>query len=163
MMHCQSLPVSESIIQVALAEYICRRFPDVIFHSDFGSGAYLTRFQAQVNARQNGFRRGWPDMFIAKPIVLSGKKRYHGLFIELKRKNIMVTKRGGGWANEHLREQGDVLLKLADAGYAVTMALGLDAAIEAVDDYLLYNRRRDARRRMAERIEILRKRQSSTQ
>ena len=162
MMHCQSLPVSESTIQVALAEYICRRFPDVIFHSDFGSGAYLTRFQSQVNARQNGFRRGWPDMFIAKPIILTKEKMYHGLFIELKRKNIMVTRRGGGWANEHLREQGDVLLKLADVGYAVTMALGLDAAIEVVDDYLLYNRRSDARRRMAERIEILRSRQLST-
>lgn len=59
----------ESSLQMRVAEYLCRQYPDVQFHSDFGSGVKLSKIQAVTQLRQNGYRRGWPDMLIAKPII----------------------------------------------------------------------------------------------
>lgn len=59
--------MTESELQVKVAEYLVENYPDVLFHSDFGSGIKITKGQAMKQKRQNGGRRGWPDMFIASP------------------------------------------------------------------------------------------------
>lgn len=59
--------MKESDLQVQVADYLRLRYPNVLFHSDFGSGIKLTQGQAMKQKRQNGGRRGWPDMFIAEP------------------------------------------------------------------------------------------------
>ena len=59
--------MNESELQSSVADYIRGNYPDVLFHSDFGSGIKLTKGQAMKQKRQNGGRRGWPDMFIAQP------------------------------------------------------------------------------------------------
>lgn len=57
---------SESDLQIQVADYLRLQYPDVMFHSDYGSGAKLTPGQAIKQKRQNGGRRAWPDMFIAE-------------------------------------------------------------------------------------------------
>lgn len=58
--------MTESELQVMVADYIRLQYPNVLFHSDFGSGVKLTKGQAIKQKRQNGGRRAWPDMFIAE-------------------------------------------------------------------------------------------------
>ncbi len=57
--------MTESDLQSQVADYLRLQYPDVMFHSDFGSGIKLTPGQAAKQKRQNGGRRAWPDMFIA--------------------------------------------------------------------------------------------------
>lgn len=97
----------EEILQEKVANYLVQNYPDVLFHSDYGSGAKLTKGQSAKQKRLNGGRRTWPDMFIAKmgtiwrweesptgvfdhlDLINLGAKLYgaHGLFIELKKDN----------------------------------------------------------------------------
>ena len=73
--------MSESDLQSQVADYLRLQYPDVMFHSDFGSGIKLTPGQAAKQKRQNGGRRAWPDMFIAEtsfiiPRGLVGAQKY---------------------------------------------------------------------------------------
>lgn len=155
----------ESSLQMQVAEYLCRQYPDVMFHSDFGSGVKLSKIQAVVQLRQNGYRRGWPDLFIAEPVWMRMKgdpehgfeiverrlasafsktvdmrgyslATYNGLFIELKKEGTRLKKKNGEWASEHIAEQAEILRKLADRGYEAQFAVGFDEAIELIDKYL---------------------------
>lgn len=140
--------MKESDLQVQVADYLRLQYPDVLFHSDFGSGIKLTMGQAAKQKRQNGGRRAWPDMFIAEPKVETalppsfgfggGAKNaiYHGLFIELKKEGTRIRKKNGEWASEHIAEQAEVLLKLRDRGYKAELAVGFDAAKRIIDEYL---------------------------
>ena len=96
--------MKESELQVQVADYLRLRYPDVLFHSDFGSGIKLTKGQAIKQKRQNGGLRGWPDMFIAEP-----RNGMHGLFIELKKSGTRLKKKDGSWASSHLEEQNVML------------------------------------------------------
>lgn len=66
------MTVSESDLQIQVADYLRLQYPDVLFHSDFGSGVKLTPGQAIMQKRQNGGRRAWPDMVIAKHKISHG-------------------------------------------------------------------------------------------
>lgn len=131
----------EALLQIAVANYIATNYPDVNFHSDFGSGVKLTPMQAKLQASQNAHRAGWPDMFIAKPrLVLSedGEPDFiHGLFIELKADGTTVYRRDGKLtANKHIRDQAKVLESLRLAGYRAEFAVGFYQAKKLIDDYL---------------------------
>ena len=123
--------MKESDLQVQVADYLRLRYPDVQFHSDYGSGLKLTQGQAMKQKRQNGGRRGWPDMFIAEPM-----NGLHGLFIELKKAGTRLKKKDGTWASSHLEEQNEVLNKLQKKGYAAYFAVGFEEAKDIIDDYL---------------------------
>lgn len=123
--------MTESELQIAVADYLVRRYPNVIFHSDFGSGIKMTKGQAIKQKRQNGGRRGWPDMFIAEP---RGESR--GLFIELKKDGTRIVKKDGTYASEHIAEQAEVMKALYERGYDVTFAIGFENARKVIDDYL---------------------------
>jgi len=123
--------MTESELQTMVADYLKLQYPDVLFHSDFGSGIKLTKGQAIKQKRQNGGRRGWPDMFLAEP-----SKNCNGLFIELKAKGVRLKKKDGSWASTHLEEQNEVLNQLQKRGYAAYFAVGFDEAKEIIDDYL---------------------------
>jgi len=130
--------MKESELQEAVARYIRLRYPDVLFHSDFGSGIKLTKGQAMKQKRQNGGRRGWPDMFIAEPKVweLYYVCNYYGLFLELKKEGTRLRKKDGSWATEHIAEQARILHALQDRGYKARFAVGFDEAKEIIDWYL---------------------------
>ena len=123
--------MSEAELQKQVAIYIRMQYPDVIFHSDFGSGVKLTPWQARMQKMQNGGRRAWPDMMIAEPIG-----NYHGLFIELKRDGARLKKQNGEWASSHIAEQNIMLNELSNKGYKAEFAIGFEQALDLIDDYL---------------------------
>lgn len=123
--------MSEAELQKQVAIYIRMQYPDVIFHSDFGSGVKLTPWQAKMQKMQNGGRRAWPDLFLAEPV---GK--HHGLFVELKKEGTRLKKKNGDWASEHIAEQDVVLSELNDKGYKAEFAIGFEQALNLIDDYL---------------------------
>lgn len=139
--------MTESELQVMVADYLRLQYPEVLFHSDFGSGIKLTMAQAVKQKRQNGGRRAWPDMFIAEPVEAPGApegvmgvpecmKYRFGLFIELKKANTRLKKRNGEWASEHIAEQAEILERLRFRGYVAEFAVGFDEAKQIIDDYL---------------------------
>jgi hypothetical protein len=152
-------------LQQQVADYIRLKYPSVIFHSDFGSGIKLTMGQAIKQKRLNGGRRSWPDMFLAEPYIpkaycreLTEEERkeaeeklgdldgiacakflysYYGLFIELKREGTRIFKKDGKLvADEHIREQFDMLHDLRQRGYAAEFACGYEEAVALIDDYM---------------------------
>lgn len=123
--------MNEAELQKQVAIYIRMQYPDVIFHSDFGSGAKLSPWQARMQKMQNGGRRAWPDMMIAEPIG-----NYHGLFIELKREGARLKKQNGEWASSHIAEQNIMLNELSNKGYKAEFAIGFEQALDLIDDYL---------------------------
>ena len=128
----------ESDLQVMVADYLRLHYPDVLFHSDFGSGIKLTMGQAAKQKRQNGGRRAWPDMFIAEPKYNFCRDgyAYGGLFIELKKDGTRLKKKNGEWATPHLAEQAELLMRLDEKGYVAKFACGFDEAKKIIDAYL---------------------------
>lgn len=130
----------ERDLQTKVADYLRLQYPKAIFHSDYGSGVKLTVRQATIQKRQNGGRRGWPDMFIAEPAprCIDGSWNYewHGLFIELKKEDTRIKKKDGTWASDHIAEQAEMLSRLRERGYAAEFAVGFDEAKKIIDEYL---------------------------
>lgn len=133
--------MTESDLQSQVADYLRLQYPDVMFHSDFGSGIKLTPGQAAKQKRQNGGRRAWPDMFIAEPQI-SGDTCGNiydcqsGLFLELKKEGTRLRKKNGEWATPHIAEQAKVLEELRQRGYCAEFAVGFEEAEEIIDEYL---------------------------
>ena len=128
--------MKESTIQCHVADYLRLRYPNVLFHSDYGSGIRLTPGQARTQARQNGGRRAWPDMVLAEPREENGR-HYCGLYIELKRDGTRILKRDGSLvADGHIREQQALLTELEKRGYKACFAVGFDQAKQIIDEYL---------------------------
>ena len=123
--------MSEAELQKQVAIYIRMQYPDVLFHSDFGSGVKLTPWQAKMQKMQNGGKRAWPDLLIAEPV---GK--YHGLFIELKKDGVKLLKRNGEFTSEHIAEQDALLHELSGKGYKAEFAIGFEQALNLIDNYL---------------------------
>lgn len=89
-----------------------------MFHIPNGgkrSATEARRFQAE------GVKAGVPDIFLPVP-----RHEYHGMFIEMKR-------RQGGKISDH---QEEWLESLADQGYAVKVCYGWEEAAEALEEYL---------------------------
>lgn len=128
--------MNESQLQVMVAEYLRVQYPDVLFHSDFGSGIKLTPGQAIKQKRQNGGRRAWPDMFIAEPRVKIQEPVNFGLFIEIKKDGTRIYKKDGSFASEHIEEQAKQLALLQAKGYRAKFAVGFEQAKEIIDEYL---------------------------
>lgn len=128
-------------LQAKVADYIRLQYPSVIFHSDFGSGIKLTMGQAIKQKRLNGGRRSWPDMFIAETVIVKRKDGAYeglsGLFVELKREGTRIFKKDGKLvADEHIREQFDMLMDLRARGYAAEFGIGFDATKKLIDSYM---------------------------
>lgn len=156
--------MKESDLQVMVADYLRLQYPDVLFHSDFGSGIKLTMGQATKQKRQNGGRRAWPDMLIAEPRfaskipgkknrffkdLIAGREKFSsssemahsmlhcGLFLELKKEGTKIMKKGGGLvSNPHIIEQSKMLNALNERGYYAVFAVGFDEAKRIIDEYL---------------------------
>ena len=132
--------MNEQELQIRVADYLTTQYPDVLFHSDFGSGIKLTMAQAVKQKRQNGGRRAWPDMFIAEPTPRclddDGSYEYNGLFIELKKEGTRLKKKNGEWASDHIAEQAEILERLRFRGYVAEFAVGFDEAKEIINNYL---------------------------
>jgi hypothetical protein len=108
---------SEQIALMRWAVYhpLCR---DYLFHIPNGGSRNLLE---AVKFKRMGVKRGIPDNFFAVPM---GK--YHGLWIELKRRI------GGKLSDNQLQ----MMSNLTNQGYKVVIAYGWEQAVEFIESYL---------------------------
>ena len=105
------------------SEWAANRMPEagLLFHIPNG-GARTAVTGARMKAE--GVKKGVPDLML--PVARGG---YHGLFIEMKR-------RQGGRVSP---EQAGWLRNLEVMGYYTAVCFGADDAIKVIDDYLRGN------------------------
>lgn len=120
----------EESMQKAVCTWLKFQYCDVIFRSD-GGGIRLTMGQAmKVKAIQHS--RSFPDLFICE-----ARGGYHGLFLELKRKDESVWLRDGALTvNPHIREQYEMIKELRKRGFCADFAVGFDDAKKKINNYL---------------------------
>lgn len=121
--------MSEAFEHEMICSYLKANYPDVIFISD-ASGLRLPIAQATRWSRLKS-HRGIPDLIILEP-----RRASHGLCIELKRTGEKVVKKDGTPKNPHIAEQLQILDKLYEKGYAITMAIGFENARDIINEYL---------------------------
>ena len=131
---------SEQSIHRKVAEYLRENYPDIIFVTDFASGARMSWGLIKKNNAVKG-KRGFPDMFIAEPApAKDGSGYYFGLFLELKKEKVKIFKKDKSFANEHFKEQFETLDYLNEKGYYAVFAFGFEQAKNIIDGYLGGNR-----------------------
>lgn len=123
-MNMNEIPVpmesAETSMVVRWAQYHEQMWPELamLYHIP-NEGKRSMRAGAQL--KREGLKKGVPDLHLAWPM---GK--YHGLYIEMKR-------RAGETPGA---EQADWLENLNAAGYCVCWARGADEAVQALHTYL---------------------------
>jgi hypothetical protein len=136
----------EADIQMALCKYVRLKYPKSIFNVDL-SGVNLSK-TASGMAKMMRSSKNFPDFvlyemrhFYPKDTLIP--KIYGALFIELKAEG---TKLGSyvyensipEWhhANDHIKEQAEMIDALTLRGYKAMFCVGLDSAMKSVDDYM---------------------------
>ncbi len=122
---------SEEMLHQQVTQYLRLQYRGTLFHSDYGSGARLTKGQAMKQKKLND--RAWPDITIAEP-----RGKYHGLYIELKKEGTKLYLKDGVTmvANAHYREQEAVLAGLQAKGYRAEFGIGFLETRIIIDKYL---------------------------
>jgi hypothetical protein len=123
------IKTTEKSLHKAVCQYLKMQFPHVMFNSDM-SGIKLTMGQS-VQAKSLRSNQGFPDI-----IIYEARKRYYGLFIELKREGERIYKRDGSPVTPHIQEQYDCIKALRHRGYFADFAVGFDEAKIIIDTYL---------------------------
>jgi hypothetical protein len=120
----------ESYIQALLCNYIRANYPDAIFLSDL-SGIRLPIGLAKM-AKPLKSSRGIPDLIILKP-----QAGYYGLMLECKATTETVLRKDGGQrADQHLKEQIEIIMRLRQLGYAAFFVNGFEAGRECLTNYM---------------------------
>lgn len=123
--------MKEHDIYIMIADYMRYKHPSVIYRFDLAADLKLTMGQAAKHKRLQHFR-GYPDLFIAQPT-----KKFAGLFLEIKKEGTTIfLKNGKLTADQHIREQFDMLNDLSNAGYKAEFGIGFDDCIKKIDEYL---------------------------
>lgn len=73
-----------------------------------------------VNLKRSGVKAGVPDLMIPIP-----RRHWHGLFIEMKRRDGGITS----------KEQLQWIKWLRDQGYCAEVCCGFDQAVKLIEDY----------------------------
>lgn len=148
--------MTEHDIYLQIAQYLRLRYPSVIYRYDLAADLKLSIGQAKKHKALQHYR-GYPDLFIAEPRVRHTTEgefgiklgegeadgttyyamMYAGLYLEIKRPGTKIyTKKGLPVADEHIREQYDMLVDLRHRGYRAEFAIGYDEAVKIIDEYL---------------------------
>ena len=123
--------MKEHDLYAMLADYLRYNYKNIIWRFDLAADLKLTIGQARKHKRLQQ-HRGYPDLFIAEP-----RGKYHGAYIELKKAGTRILKKDGTLvADQHIREQFDMLEQLRRKGYVAEFACGFDEAKEIIDNYL---------------------------
>ena len=126
----------EHDIYKMIADYLRYQYPTVIYRFDLAADMKLTKNQARKHKRIQRYR-GYPDLFIAEPVPRGFPNVYHGLYLEIKKDGVRIFKQDGKLvADEHIREQFDMLADLRQRGYAAEFAIGFEGAKKLIDDYM---------------------------
>ncbi len=109
---------------------------EILYTSDL-SGIFIKNKNYAGRISQLRRRKGIPDLLIFEP-----RKGYHGLFLELKAAGKSPFKKDGKLkAGSHLREQFEYITELNNRGFYATFAVGIDEAMEVINDYFGYKDR----------------------
>lgn len=120
----------EYAIHKNVCDFLRFKYPKVLFNSDM-SGLNLSIAQAG-QAKMLRSDRGYPDL-----VIYEAKNGFHGLFIELKKEGTKLFKKNGEMVSDkHIQEQARMIRALRIKGYKAGFAVGIDAAIEMIDNYL---------------------------
>lgn len=122
--------MSEKTLHKAVCNYLRYRYPSAIFNTDLSGATKLTIGQA-VFMKSLRSRRGFPDIVVYEP-----RGDYHGLFIELKRDGEKIYTKDNRPATPHIAEQQECMTDLAERGYYCAFAVGIDAAMRTIDEYM---------------------------
>lgn len=138
---------SEHNLYEQIARYLQLQYPDVIYRFDLSADLKLTMGQAAKHKRLHS-KRGYPDLFIAKPKEIKVKtalgggyglveiKPLGGLYIEIKKDGEKLTKKDGSWRTPHIAEQAEALEKLRARGYKAEFGVGFSECKQIIDEYL---------------------------
>lgn len=109
------------------ANFNLAKYPMLRFLNSSANGMKTT-IKTAIRAKKTGMKKGYPDIFLPHP-----NKDYHGLFIELKRKENKTLKLSKGRVTP---EQVQWINYLNSVGYLAIIAYGAEEAINAIKDYL---------------------------
>lgn len=124
----------EESVHRAVVHYLRLRYPNVLFRTD-GAGLTLTKSQAGIYKSLNA-TSGWPDLQ-----VVYSSRRFHGLFIEIKKENVQIycktgPRKGLLVADPHIQAQATVLQQLNDLGYFARFGVGFENCKRIIDYYM---------------------------
>lgn len=120
----------EFLLQIAVCDYLRRKYPAALFDNDAVGFSRLTLpQQARLKRiRKDGFKR--PDLAIYEP-----RHGYHGMFIELKSK-CPFRKDGIIRSDSHLEGQLESINGLQHRGYHASFQWDFDEITKLIDWYL---------------------------
>lgn len=107
--------------QVAVAEYLRRKFPNLLWSCTI-SGVFLP-ISVAVKMKRMGLNRGLPDI-----LIFEAGGQYIGLAIEMKVKGNSLTP-----------EQRKMMEKMEELGWKTAVCYGCQEAIDNINAYLLGN------------------------
>jgi hypothetical protein len=120
----------EETLHIALCNYIKVQHPRVLFTSE-SSGIRVSIYQAKKLKSMRSCA-GLPDIMIFEP-----RKNYYGMFLEIKREGTIIYKKDGDIrADDHLKEQEEILHRLKQRGYFAEFVVGFEQAKAIIDYYL---------------------------
>lgn len=117
-------------LQCAVAEYLRRQYPNVMFLSDVRASLKLTGPQQVRQKKLQADNFAMPDMVIFKPSY-----GFHGLFLEFKAET-PFKKDGTLKKNEHLEAQATAIERLENLDYLAMFVWDFERAKEFIDTYL---------------------------
>ena len=120
---------SEGNAQSRLCDYVRLAYPKLWYFVDEASIKGDFRIAARMKRQQKSYKR--PDLQF-----LEARGGFFGLFIELKREDLLLYKPNGDWINEHIADQAKVLEEMRERNYKAEFAKGFDAARKLIDWYM---------------------------
>jgi len=105
--------------QIIVVNYLRKFKPDILFTTAGAAGERLSMMKA-IRVKRMGYTAGTPDL-----MIFEARKKYHALFIEMKK-----TK--GGVVSEN---QKAFLKKLNENGYKAVVCHGAQEAISEIEKY----------------------------
>ena len=130
----------EESISLKVATFLKLQYPNINYRFDVGADIKLTMGQATKFKALQMKRRGYPDLFIARP-----SKGFSGLYIEVKKDMSEVYLKDGVTLKKrinkktgkcHNQEQFEMLKSLNQDGYLAKYGFGFEDTIQKIREYL---------------------------
>ena len=120
-------------LQKSVCKYLDLQYPDVLYLSDTIANLKLTIPQKVRNKSIQKADFHCPDLLILEP-----QKGFHGLFIELKVKDIYKKNSTELLKNEHVENQQKSINQLNKKDYKSCFCIGFEQAKTMIDIYMRY-------------------------